>query len=89
IYDRTSTKAVTPGTHLTKCLDTGDGYAFVFSYLYNVKIKGANNTNPTNVPYQFFTTVFIPNKNKRVEYRIPRNLGKREGSKALIGTRNA
>ncbi|GCW61569.1 hypothetical protein HmCmsJML116_03830 [Escherichia coli] len=89
IYDGTSTKAVTPGTHLTKCLDTGDGYAFVFSYLYNVKIKGAKNTNPTNVPYQFFTTVFIPNKNKRVEYRIPRNLGKREGSKALIGTRNA
>ncbi|REF09770.1 hypothetical protein [Pantoea ananatis] len=87
-HDGNSTGPIVNGTHLTEILDTGDGTAFVFSYLYNQKVKGTRGLGLTNIPNQSFTTVFVPNQGGRIEYRAPRELGKRESSKAISSTRD-
>lgn len=87
-YDGDSYGAVVSGIYLTEIIDTGDGTAFIFSYLYNRKVKGSRGLGLTNIPQQSFTTAFVPNKGERIEFRASRNLGKRESSKAIGYTRD-
>ncbi|ADU71571.1 hypothetical protein [Pantoea sp. At-9b] len=87
-YDGNSTGALVSGIYLTEIIDVGDGTAFIFSYLYNQKVKGTRGMGSTNIPQQSFTTAFIPNKGERIEFRASRSLGKRESSKAIGYTRD-
>lgn len=87
-HDGNVTGGTVNGTYLTEILDTGDGTAFIFSYLYNQKVKGTRGLGLTNIPNQSFITAFVPHKGERIEYRAPRSLGKRESSKAINSTRD-
>ncbi|EJG9787289.1 hypothetical protein NRT42_001614 [Klebsiella pneumoniae] len=88
LYDGNSLGKNIKGFYLTKLLDTGDGLAFIYSYIYSVKIKGSRGLGLSYTPQQHFVTAFVPNNKNRVEYRIPKLLGKREAAKALLALRN-
>ncbi|EFB2247759.1 hypothetical protein KUF00_002708 [Escherichia coli] len=88
LYDGNSLGNNVKGLYLTKLIDTGDGFAFIFSYVYSVKIKGSRGLGLSYTPQQQFITVFVPHNKNRIEYRLPKNLGKRETAKALASVRN-